>query len=626
MLKLHEIPFYAVLKRDELLWVEKAVITQSYKKGDIICRKGEAGQFFYTIAAGGVRVLLSDPKSVNKAIYLGPGAAFGEMSLLTAMPVSTHVIAGQDSVIYVLSKDSFFKLLSEYPALNEYLLKLLCERLRDRSALQHNTSIPACVFLTVDEITPTFQQFSQSLFQWIAYYIPGSLYVEWLPDVLHSENRPPRLHESEIIVPLAETVDHIGKLTFSPNAYRIESQDLSPVNLIRRWRSQPVFNQLLVFLLSYTQFKNLASELHQNDTVIHTEILHQNDEELCKKETEVLHGRTVGAQIVTRRLHQKPGNHRWRYLVPLEQLDVRNFPTASEKRTGPDPLQSLARYICRREIGTALGSGAARGFAHLGVLKAMEDHGIFVDYACGTSMGGIISVIYGLEESADHAIELARDAIGSNQKVRDWALLPTASFFSGRKVQRAALNAFGTLSLSDLRIPTSTISADLVSGKQVIMESGSAASAVLSTSAIPGLYPPIYTDNQVLVDGALISRIPVDVLSLRGCGIKIGVSAAPDPEISATQVAQDNQEIIRQCKSFLGFRTVMARSWDLIAWWHGNRDLAYADILIVPDIHKYPSFDFDCFDRFIEIGIQAAELRMETLLNAAQSMSQPGTP
>ena len=137
-----------------------------------------------------------------------------------------------------------------------------------------------------------------------------------------------------------------------------------------------------------------------------------------------------------------------------------------------------------------------------------------------------------------------------------------------------------------------------------MLERGSVARAIVPTSAIPGLLPPVAHEGALMVDGALVSRIPADLLDRRRCGLKIAVNVVPAPgeEMDAELPAG---ELARRVERFLGVREVLSRSWELLGWWHGAAEAEGVDVLIEPMTRSQTGYSFNAIDQMIEVGSRA---------------------
>ncbi|MDF1512898.1 MAG: patatin-like phospholipase family protein [Anaerolineae bacterium] len=176
------------------------------------------------------------------------------------------------------------------------------------------------------------------------------------------------------------------------------------------------------------------------------------------------------------------------------------------------------------KLGLALGGGGARGLAHIGVLKALEEAGISVDFLSGTSMGGVIAGAYATGLSPDEIQAMALEYSDSRTL---WRLadptLPRQGLFRGERLHAYFEKQLGGSTFESLRIPLTLVAVDLNRGCEVHMNAGSLADAVRATVSVPGLLAPIQQDGQCLVDGALLNNVPTDVVRHMGADVVLAV-------------------------------------------------------------------------------------------------------
>jgi NTE family protein len=175
-------------------------------------------------------------------------------------------------------------------------------------------------------------------------------------------------------------------------------------------------------------------------------------------------------------------------------------------------------------FGLTLSGGGARGLAHIGVLKALENANIRPDYLTGTSMGGVIAAAYASGLSPDEIEQIALE-YGSIRKL--WRLadptLPRRGLFQGERLLAFFEDHMQGCTFADLRIPLTLIAVDLNSRQEVHMREGSVSEAVRATISIPGLLAPVEQNGQRLVDGGLLNNLPVDVVQSMGADVTLGV-------------------------------------------------------------------------------------------------------
>jgi len=182
-------------------------------------------------------------------------------------------------------------------------------------------------------------------------------------------------------------------------------------------------------------------------------------------------------------------------------------------------------------LGLALSGGGARGLAHIGVLKALEDAHIQVDYLAGTSMGGVIAAAYaaGMSPSEIETIALEYANLRTLWRLAD-PTLPRKGVFKGKQLEVFFRRHLGEKTFADLRIPLTLVAVDLNSGKEIHLNEGVVAPAVRATVSVPGLLAPVERDGQRLVDGGLLNNLPVDVVRNMGADVVLAVDVYSNSE------------------------------------------------------------------------------------------------
>jgi NTE family protein len=181
------------------------------------------------------------------------------------------------------------------------------------------------------------------------------------------------------------------------------------------------------------------------------------------------------------------------------------------------------------KIGFALGGGAARGLSHIGVLKVLDEHGIFPDIIAGTSIGAIVGALYagGYKPSEIEQIVLGLDWKKLVRLVD--MTLPLRGLLKGKRVITLLRSVLGDLTFPQLRCDFACVATDIINGEQVVLRSGSLIDAVRASISIPGIFAPVAIKGRYLVDGSLVNAVPVSVCREMGAGYVIGVNVVPDP-------------------------------------------------------------------------------------------------
>lgn len=239
------------------------------------------------------------------------------------------------------------------------------------------------------------------------------------------------------------------------------------------------------------------------------------------------------------------------------------------------------------KIALVLGGGAARGFAHIGVIKMLEAQGVKPDLVVGTSAGSVVGALYA---AGYDGFELQRLALDLDEKaVSDW-ILPNRGFLRGESLQNYVNNAVKNRPLEQLDRPIGVVATDLKSGEQVVFRRGNTGMAVRASSSVPGVFQPVTIGGREFVDGGLTSPVPVRAARDMGADIVIAVDISKDPSIATLSGTLD---------VLLQTFTIMGRSL-------AAQELLGADVVVSPDTHEMRTASFDARHVSILEGEKAA--------------------
>ena len=246
----------------------------------------------------------------------------------------------------------------------------------------------------------------------------------------------------------------------------------------------------------------------------------------------------------------------------------------------------------RLRLGIALGGGFARGLVHIGVLKALEQAQIVVDFVAGTSVGAIVGACYCTGLSASEMEEIAR-AIRFKHFAR-WTL-SRYGLCSNDRMTMFCARVLKATSFEELKIPLAITATDFRSGEPVVFTGGALVPAIRASCAYPGMFLPVEIDGHAYIDGMLAYEVPTTPLRQMGAECVLGVHLRA--HWMQDRMPRHLFEVIGQCFSIAQAR--MSASW-----------LKDADLLIEPDVGKY---SYDCFDRADEL-IALGEASTRTIL------------
>lgn len=246
-------------------------------------------------------------------------------------------------------------------------------------------------------------------------------------------------------------------------------------------------------------------------------------------------------------------------------------------------LRKEGIFLGAPKIGLALGSGGARGFAHLGVIKVLVENGIPIDYIAGSSMGSLIGCFYGTGIDLDRLYKIS--TAFKRKYFLDFTV-PKMGFIAGKRIKELIRFFTKGKRLEELIIPVAVVATDLMSGEKVIFTEGPIDEAVRASISIPGIFVPEKRNNRLLVDGGVIDRVPVSVVKDMGADIVIAVDVSRvkiDAEITTIY------DVIMQSLDIMQKELII------------NRQIA-SDVMILPSVEKYSSRAFTNIDEIILIG------------------------
>lgn len=304
-------------------------------------------------------------------------------------------------------------------------------------------------------------------------------------------------------------------------------------------------------------------------------------------------------------------------------------------------------------IGLALGGGLARGFAHIGVLKTLNKHGIYPSVIAGTSIGAVVGGAYlagKLDDFEEWALNLNRLRIFSYMDFR----MKSPGLIGGDKLEKELIKHFGDMKIEDLSNPFIAIASDLGTGHEVWLRKGSLTQAMQASFALPGVFPPVERNHRQLVDGAMVNPVPVSVCQALGArmtiavdlhGDLIGKAAAPGKNyqrVAGFDVYNDKDVPKTEQKRFFGnffAKRLFGRKDDDTPSLFGVMVSALSiiqdritrsrlagdppDVHIKPRVGHIGMVEFERAEELIAIGEEAAEHAIPKIKAAMQVLLHP---
>lgn len=257
-------------------------------------------------------------------------------------------------------------------------------------------------------------------------------------------------------------------------------------------------------------------------------------------------------------------------------------------------------------IGLALGGGAARGFAHVGVIQVLEDAGIKPSLVVGTSAGSLVAAIYASGKTGAQLQQVAETM--DEAAITDWTIpIFSRGVFKGEALAKYVNRQVGDRLIETMPMPLGILATDLNSGRGVLFQRGDTGTAVRASSAVPAVFQPVKIAGNEYVDGGLVSPVPVRYARQMGAELVLAVDISSQPE---SNNAGDSLQVVLQ--TF----TIMGNSINAF-------ELQGADIVVRPVLAGISSADFTSRRRSIEAGRQAMLKMLPALRAKMADLARP---
>lgn len=245
-------------------------------------------------------------------------------------------------------------------------------------------------------------------------------------------------------------------------------------------------------------------------------------------------------------------------------------------------------------IGLALGGGAARGFAHIGVIQVLEESGIRPDLVIGTSAGSLVAALYASGMTGHELAALA--ASMDESALTDWSF-PGRGLIRGEALARYVREKTGNLLIEQMHMPLGIVATDLSSGEGIVFRSGDTGAAVRASSAVPAMFQPVKIGLREYVDGGLVAPVPVHYARQMGAELVLAVDISSPPDLAAPQ---DAMRMLMQTFSIMG-RSI------------NQLELHDADVVLRPKLRDVASSDFGARLRAIKAGREVAIAQLKAI-------------
>jgi len=533
--------------------------------GMLLKRDGENDRALFLVVTGSLGVFVDDEKGKRRLVaHVPAGETVGEMSLISGEAHSAQLVALRDTELLRISRDGFDSLIARHPRVMLNLMRVVVRRLQDTTHRPTDGARPKTF-----AIVPLQEGLAQT----------------------HIAQR------------LAAALGEMGSKAAVLDASADENS--------AEWFNSFEAAHDIVFYRGDTPTSPWTQLcLRQADRVF---LLARSDQPLPLKQLDLpaFKERATGLPEL---LLLHPDGHA--YGLP-EHFAIRSglFEVHHHIRQGnTDDVHRLARFVAGRAIGLVLAGGGARGFAHIGVIKALSEAHVPFDNLGGTSMGAIIAACVAMEWSQEEMTERMRAAFVTANPLSDFTL-PLIALVRGKKVSDLLREHFGEIRIEEMPKPFFCVSSDLTSGRIHVHRSGLLWRALRASVALPGILPPVTHHGHLLVDGGVMNNLPVDVMAQHSAGPIIASDVTGELDLRVADSRYGERPIWwligQRMRGTPSIISILMRSGTVGSEAQRRLVREQADYLFEPPLEDVGLRDWKKFDRAIAEGYAHAQARME---------------
>jgi NTE family protein len=297
---------------------------------------------------------------------------------------------------------------------------------------------------------------------------------------------------------------------------------------------------------------------------------------------------------------------------------LKRFPVPFACRVRPEndaDIMRLARYVTGKAIAVVLSGGGARGFAHIGAIRALRHAHIPIDIVGGTSIGAVIAAGVALEWDDKEMYERVYDGFVRSNPLNDYTI-PVVALVKGRNVERRLRKHFSEFRAEDLWLPYFAVASNLTSGKLAVLRQGDLWRILRASIAVPGLLPPVTTTSEILVDGGLMDNLPCDVMDRIRHGPVVGIDVTRYGTLPASDRSKQNlfrRLLMPADYSGPSIVSLLLRAATVSSDIQTMTSRDHADLVLAPPLDGIEVRDWHAIDRAIEHGYRFTMERIEDL-------------
>lgn len=589
-------PLFGSLTGEQHAAIEAEAQWVRITSGQILFRQNDPGDSFYVLVSGSLEVQVEGRDGrVLRVDHIGRGEIIGEMALLAEERRSATLVAQRDSELIRFSKERFRELLGQYPELLMQITRLLVHRLQRVHVGARTRS--ESLLLTVVPVggDAPLAEFATRLCGSLSHFgsavrVDGKRLEQSLgtPGISHATEDSPSQTRIAAWFSEQEEKHRYIVCTADPtvNAWtRRCIRQADRIVLLANGAERTARRQACLGAIEEAMRSDPALSSHARPILV---LLYGDDAELPDGTAEWLECRDVET------------HHHVRWKVDQD-------------------IMRLARFLAGSAVGLVLGGGGARGFAHLGVVRAIEELGIPIDMIGGASMGALLGAPYAMGWSHE---TIARESIERVTAGFYDFTLPLTSLLAGRKLVSRLKGFFGDVQIEDLWVPYFCVSSNMSRASVCVHRRGPLWKALRASNGAVGILPPFVIDGDFHVDGGVLDNVPADVMKTLCGGKVIAVDVSPATDmvrypsygdyLSGWRILWSRISPFREPIAVPGIAGVLMRTAELASV-ANQRSTAQktADLYLTMPLEQFQIQDYSRYEQIMEAGYAFAKPRLE---------------
>lgn len=565
--------------QDQLAWLHLS-------NGDVVFEQGDPQDGMYILINGRLGVRTHDAKGKARVVSeVESGETVGEYGLLTGEPRTATVYAIRESNLVKIEPPAFDRLVKEYPQVMAAVARIIVER-QQRTLRGKPRSRTAALTVALIPAGPT---------------VDGQALAQGLADSLSPYGDV-----------LALTRERFDELYGQAGAAETAPDDPSNPFIVAWMGEQEAIHDFVLFCADANPSPWTHRCISQADRVL---VIADPRADPAPGPAEAVLGE-LGVPVRTELVMYHPADTKWP-AGTASWLAARRVQAHHHVRQGDVAhMARLARRLSGHAFGLVLSGGGARGYAHLGVYRALLELDIPVDFFGATSMGALLGAAFAQGKlTYDEMVEQSRQ-FASPRMLFDYTL-PFTSVMTSKKVTRLCQRIYEDTRIEDLWVPFFCVSTNLSTAEPVVHEQGLLWRAVRASLAIPGVFTPVIEDGSVLVDGGVMDNFPAETMrakveSDRVMGVHVSTHEEQkrtwnlDTYLSGWRVLYSRINPFAKPLRAPSLVGTILRTLDVNSAYRSKREQVYTDVLIHPDVKRFGFNEYEAFTEIAQVGYESA--------------------